>query len=123
MHETSIALGILDIINDRCIAEGYHAIESVRLRIGRAAGIMPEALLFSFDVAKVGTPAENAKLIINSIPLGGMCSACNSEFEVEEAYVLSCPRCGSSSFKIQKGYEMEIVEMDVKDENHTISPD
>ena len=115
MHETSIALGILDIINDRCIAEGYHSVESVRLRVGRAAGIMPEALLFSFDVAKVGTPSENATLIIESIPLGGRCSACNSEFEVEETYVLSCPQCGSSAFKIQKGYEMEIMEMDVKD--------
>lgn len=122
MHETSIALGILDIINDRCIAEGYHSVESVRLRIGRAAGIMPEALLFSFDVAKEGTLAENATLIIDSIPLGGICSECKSEFEVEEAYVLSCPQCGSTAFKIQKGYEMEIVEMDVKEEEHNISP-
>jgi hydrogenase nickel incorporation protein HypA/HybF len=122
MHETSIALGILDIINDRCIAEGYHSIESVRLRIGRAAGIMPEALLFSFDAAKADTLAENAKLIIDSIPLGGMCRECNTEFEVEEAYVLSCPECGSTSFEIVKGYEMEIVEMDVKEKEHTISP-
>jgi hydrogenase nickel incorporation protein HypA/HybF len=122
MHETSIALGILDIINDRCIAEVYHSIESVRLRIGRAAGIMPEALLFSFDVAKEGTLAENAKLIIESIPLGGVCSGCNAEFKVEEAYVLSCPECGSTAFKIQRGYEMEIVEMDVKEEEHNISP-
>ena len=122
MHETSIALGILDIISDRCIAEGYHSIESVRLRIGRAAGIMPEALLFSFDVAKEGTPAENAKMIIDSVPLGGMCSECKSEFEVKEAYVLSCPECGSSAFKIQKGYEMEIVEMDVGDEEQNVSP-
>ncbi|HUO77715.1 MAG TPA: hydrogenase maturation nickel metallochaperone HypA [Thermodesulfovibrionales bacterium] len=122
MHETSIALGILDIISDRCIAEGYHSIESVRLRIGRAAGIMPEALLFSFDVAKEGTLAESAKLIIESVSLGGVCSECNAEFEVEEAYVLSCPECGSAAFKIQRGYEMEIVEMDVKEEKHNISP-
>ncbi|HXX53725.1 MAG TPA: hydrogenase maturation nickel metallochaperone HypA [Thermodesulfovibrionales bacterium] len=121
MHETSIALGILDIINDRCTAEGYQRIESVRLKIGRAAGIMPEALLFSFDVAKMGTPAENAMLIIDNIPLGGVCGECRSEFEVDEAYVLSCPRCGSSAFKIQKGYEMEIAEMDVEDKEHDIS--
>lgn len=122
MHETSIALGILDIINDRCIAEGYHSIESVRLRIGRAAGIMPEALLLSFDAAKEGTPAEKARLIIDTIPLGGVCSECSAEFDVEGAYVLSCPECGSSAFKIQRGYEMDIVEMDVKEEGNNISP-
>jgi hydrogenase nickel incorporation protein HypA/HybF len=121
MHETSIALGILEIINDRCLAEGYHSIESVRLRIGRAAGIMPEALLFSFDAAKEGTPAENAQLIIESIPLGGVCGECKTDFEVQEAYVLNCPECGSASFKIQRGYEMEIVEMDVKEKGRDIS--
>jgi len=70
MHETSIALGILDIINDRCIAEGYHAIESVRLRIGRAAGIMPEALLFSFDVQRWGPPLRMQNSSSTVSPLG-----------------------------------------------------
>ncbi len=114
MHEASIALSILDIINEKCRAEGYSAVESVRLRIGRAAGIMPEALVFTFDIAKEDTPARGANLTIDLIPLGGSCKECGREFEVEDAYVLNCPLCGTSSFKIDKGYEMEIVEMDVK---------
>ena len=113
MHEASIALSILDVIVDRCSTEGYHRIESVRLRIGRAAGIMPEALFFAFDAAKADTPAGEAHLIVDIVPLGGLCSGCGSDFEVEEAYVLECPRCGSNAFKIQRGYEMEIVEMEV----------
>ncbi|HXX58635.1 MAG TPA: hydrogenase maturation nickel metallochaperone HypA [Thermodesulfovibrionales bacterium] len=113
MHEASIALSILDLIVARCKAEGYHTIESVRLRIGRAAGILPEALIFTFNVAKAETPAGEAELIIDTVPLGGLCGACGSEFEVEEAYVLSCPRCGSSAFKILRGYEMEIADMEV----------
>ncbi len=114
MHEASIALSILDVIVDRCINEGYHLIESVRLRIGRAAGIMPEALSFAFEAAKADTPAQQAKLIIEIVPVGGCCSNCGSDFDVEETYVFKCPRCGSSVFKIDRGYEMEIVEMDVK---------
>jgi len=114
MHEASIALSILDIVNERCNAEGYSAVESVRLRIGRAAGIMPEALIFTFDVAKAETPAQTAELIIDVVPLGGYCSGCETEFEVEESYVLSCPLCGSPAFKILKGYEMEIAEMEVQ---------
>lgn len=114
MHEASIALSILDIITGKCSAEGYRIVESVRLRIGRAAGIMPEALHFAFDAAKIDTSAGEAKLFMDIVPLGGFCSGCESDFEVEDAYVLTCPRCGSSAFKIQKGYEMEIVEMEVK---------
>lgn len=114
MHEASIALSILDIITDKCSAEGYSNIKSVRLRIGRAAGIMPEALLFAFDAAKLDTPASGADLCIDIVPLGGSCDGCEREFEVEDSYVLNCPLCGSATFKIKKGYEMEIVEMDVQ---------
>lgn len=114
MHEASIALSILDIASERCSAEGYSVIESVRVRIGRAAGIMPEALAFTFDAAKEDTPARDSKLTIDIVPVGGFCRDCEREFEVEDAYVLNCPLCGSTAFKIEKGYEMEIVEIDVK---------
>ncbi|MGD0884823.1 MAG: hydrogenase maturation nickel metallochaperone HypA [Thermodesulfovibrionales bacterium] len=113
MHEASIALGILDIVVGKCHAEGYRSIDAVRLRIGRAAGIMPEALLFTFDVAKSDSPAREAKLLIDLVPVGGYCSGCERDFEVEGTYVLNCPRCGSLTFQIRKGYEMEIVDMEV----------
>lgn len=113
MHEASIALSILDIIIRQCTAEGYHSVESVRVKIGRAAGIMPEALAFTFEAAKGETLARDARLIIDSIPLGGYCSGCERDFEVEDTYVLACPLCGASSFRIEKGNEMEIVEMEV----------
>lgn len=115
MHEASIALSILDIIVDKCSAEGYKSIESVSIRIGRAAGVMPEALLFTFDVAKFDTPAKDAKLIIDVVAVGGFCSGCGSDFEVEESYVLQCPKCGSVAFKIEKGCEMEVIEMEVNE--------
>jgi hydrogenase nickel incorporation protein HypA/HybF len=113
MHEASIALSILDIVTGKCSAEGYRSVTSVRVKIGRAAGIMPEALLFTFDVAKGETLAANAELIIDMIPLGGTCSACGEVFEVGNHYVLNCPKCGSAEFKIDRGYEMEIADMEV----------
>lgn len=113
MHEASIALGILDIVTERCRTEGFAAVESVRVRIGRAAGIMPEALRFAFDAAKAETIAGEAELQIDLVPLGGVCGECSADFEVEEQYVLNCPRCGSASFTIQRGHEMEISEMEV----------
>ena len=113
MHEASIALSILDIITGKCESEGYRGVESVRLKIGRAAGILPDALFFAFDAAKIDTVAQDAELIIESVPLGGVCTACESDFDVEDTYVLNCPRCGSTTFTIRRGYEMEIVEMEV----------
>ena len=113
MHEASIVLGLLDTLTNRCKEEGYSCIESVRIKIGMASGIMPEAIVFAFEAAKQDTPARDAELFIDMVPMGGSCSDCRNDFEVNEAYVLSCPLCGSHSFRIERGYELDIVEMEV----------
>ena len=113
MHEASIAISLIGTVSDLCQQEGYSAIESVRLKVGRAAGILPDALLFAFDVAKAGTLASNAKLIIEYVALGGFCCDCGSQFESEERYIFSCPDCKSSAIKITRGDEMQIIDMEV----------
>ena len=113
MHEASIALSVLETVSDLCQQEGYNSIESVRLRVGRAAGILPDALLFAFDIAKAGTIASRAELVIEYISLGGVCSDCGSNFASEERYIFACPVCKSSAIKITQGDEMQIIDMEV----------
>jgi len=113
MHEASIVLSLLEMLSDKCRQEGYRSIESVRLKIGMASGIMPEAIVFAFEAAKHDTIARQAELFIDIVPVGGFCSTCGKDFEVDETYVLSCPLCSSLAFKINKGYELDIVEMEV----------
>jgi hydrogenase nickel incorporation protein HypA/HybF len=117
MHEASIALSIIDIVQAKCMEEGCGSIESIRLRIGRAAGILPEALVFAFDASKDTTAAKNAKLVIETVPVGGICKDCKKEFEAPDnaQYVLACPHCGSTSYEITKGREMEIIDMETND--------
>ena len=114
MHEASIALSIIDIVQAKCMEEGCSTVDSIRLRIGRAAGILPEALVFAFDASKDTTVAKNAKLVIETVPVGGTCRDCRKEFEAPEnaRYVLSCPYCGSTSYEITRGREMEILDME-----------
>jgi hydrogenase nickel incorporation protein HypA/HybF len=113
MHEASIAISLIETVSELCQKEGYNSIESVRLKVGRAAGILPDALLFAFDVAKAGTIASQAELLIEYVALGGFCIECGSQFESEERYIFSCPDCKSSAIKITRGDEMQIVDMDV----------
>src|SRR5574341_444934 len=74
MHEASIALSILDIVIRKCQDEGCSSVDSITVRIGKAAGVMPESLHFAFDAAKENTAAGNAKLIIETAPVGGKCN-------------------------------------------------
>jgi hydrogenase nickel insertion protein HypA len=114
MHEASIALSILDIVQSKCREEGCSSVDSIRVRIGKAAGIMTDSLIFAFDSAKDNTVAKNATLSVETVPVGGTCHECKKEFTVEDVqYVFSCPLCGSKSFEITRGREMEIVDMEI----------
>ena len=113
MHEVSIAEGLLSTAVNNCINNGYGRIETVRVRIGKASGVMPEALLFAFDAMKEGTIAAGAYLEIETVPVSGNCSSCCSDFSVEDNYVLCCPVCGGSSFTVHSGRELDITEMEV----------
>jgi hydrogenase nickel incorporation protein HypA/HybF len=113
MHEVSIALNLIGIATDQCIKSGYNRIESINLKIGRASGIMPDALNFAFEAIKNDSIAAGAVLNIEEIPLTGHCDSCDNVFTAEEEYVLSCPACGGTSFKITAGRELDIIDMEV----------
>jgi hydrogenase nickel insertion protein HypA len=114
MHEASIALSILDIVTSKCQEQGCTSVDSITVRIGKAAGVMPESLQFAFGAAKESTPARKAKLVIETVPVGGKCNDCKREFEAPDAsFVVACPLCGSRSFVIDRGREMDIVEIEM----------
>jgi hydrogenase nickel incorporation protein HypA/HybF len=113
MHEVSIAETLIEVAVENCLKQGGKRIDSIRVQVGRATGIMPDALLFAFDAIKIGTIAEKATLTIDEIPVSGTCLNCNKKFEVDEAYVITCPNCGSLSIQIETGRELNIYEMEV----------
>ncbi len=113
MHEASIAASLLEIVSGQCRKSGFSRVESIHLKIGRASGIMADALIFAFDVMKEDSPAKEAVLEIEEVPVSGHCSDCNNTFTTEQEYILSCPRCGGSSFRVTGGREMDVVDMEV----------
>jgi len=113
MHEVSVALRVLEMIEGKCQEAGFQSVESVRVRVGRASGILPEAFSFAFEAVKKDTIAGEAKFVIDIVPLGGLCSRCGNQFTTEKAYILECPACSSTSFKINQGYDLELVELEV----------
>ena len=114
MHESSIAHSILEIIDEQCAEQGCTTVDTLTVRLGKATGVMPESLQFAFDALKDPTKAKNAKLTIEIVPIGGMCKACNKEFDVPDVqFIFACPHCNSNDFEITRGREMEISDMEM----------
>lgn len=114
MHELSIALNILEIAEAACREGGHGRIEKIRVRVGKASGVLTDALQFSFMAAREGTTAEEATLEVEEVPVGGTCSACG-DFSTEEKFVFACPACGGTEFTVTRGSELDIIDLEVED--------
>jgi hydrogenase nickel incorporation protein HypA/HybF len=111
MHELAITENIIAIAEAAARDEGATRITGIKVKIGEFTGVVPEALDFSFSVAKQGTLAENASLEIEFVPLRKRCSACDKISE--GGFDFWCRDC-QIPVEIISGRELQIeyVEME-----------
>jgi hydrogenase nickel incorporation protein HypA/HybF len=93
MHEMSLAMNVMERV-DRCLADfGPGArVARITLEVGRLRAVVPEALRFCFQVVSQETPAEDAQLIIEEIPVRVRCEPCDREWDLERVD-FRCPDC------------------------------
>ena len=68
MHELSIAISLVELACEEKQRRDLPRVQAVRLRLGARAGVVKEALVFSFEVAAAGTCIEGAALRIEETP-------------------------------------------------------
>ena len=108
MHELAIAESVVASVLERT---GDRHVSVVRLRIGRLAGVVPEALEFCFDLATAGTPLEGASLELAEEQGRAHCRTCGTDFEMEDPFLL-CD-CGSADVALLSGRELSVTSVDV----------
>jgi hydrogenase nickel incorporation protein HypA/HybF len=113
MHEMSIAQSLVDILQEEMAKNNASSLKSVKLHIGKLSAIVPEALSFCFEIIVSGTEMEGANLVMEMLPLRGVCLDCERTFEIED-YAFSCPHCHSPNIKTLSGENLSIVEMEVE---------
>ncbi len=114
MHEMSIAMNIVELASAAAHDEGAQTINSIELDIGLLSGVMVESLEFCFEAASRSTPAQGAKLSINTIPGQGKCMACDIEFPVK-TFTDQCPQCQRFLLNISQGKDLRIRAITIAD--------
>lgn len=107
MHELSIALSIVELVEEEARKAGSSVITKVEVEVGTMAGVETEALLFAWDSAKQDTMASQAPLEIHSIRAEAHCLECGHDFPAEHFFV-QCPKCNSFRYHITKGKELRV---------------
>ena len=92
---------------------GRPHIYAVHVRLGPLAGLVPEALEFSFALAIEQTPLARARLVIDEIPIVARCVACNTERTIPSVQSLRCPVCAEPVSDIIHGRELELSALEI----------
>lgn len=104
MHEATLAENILNIALDTARQNHATKIFKVGLTLGELAGVEVEALRMSFDVLKKNSPADDAELVIDRVPISATCNKCGKIFKLER-YNFFCPECDGVLI-LQSGREL-----------------
>ncbi len=114
MHESSMAMSILDIVAEETRKAHAGAVHQVVLCVGELAGIEPVTLTACFDMLSEGTRADGAKLVIKRIPATGKCETCGAVVRRDGGFLLRCPTCAAGSVKLITGRELYVESIEVE---------
>lgn len=119
MHELSIALSIIEGVEEEIARREDARVAAVYLKLGPLSGVVKDALLFSYQVACEGTLLEGSRLEIEEIPVIIYCEACQQERPAVSMQRLCCAVCDSPSADIRRGSELEVFALELIDEHAT----
>lgn len=108
MHEFSIIQSIVDIALETAAAQQVNHISIVEVEVGKASGVIRDAMEFAWEAARKDTLLSNAELKIVEIPLLVRCNTCGTQYEPAEIYEV-CPGCGGVNPEIITGKELRVV--------------
>jgi len=112
MHELSVCRGMLNQAAAIATQHQADAVNRITLRIGPLSGVEPRLLRDAFPVARVGTVAERAELIIEQPPVRVRCLQCGVESACTPNRLL-CSACGDARTQLLSGDELLLVSMEL----------
>ena len=108
MHELAIAESVVASVLEHT---GGRRVAVVRLRVGRLAGVVPDALSFCFDLAATGTSLEGASLELVEEHGRAHCRTCSRDFTLDDP-ILLCG-CGSADVELLSGRDLSVTSVEV----------
>jgi len=111
MHEASMAMSILHIVEDEARKHNVEHINKVRLHVGILVSVEAFALSEAFSVVAEDGIADGAELIVERTPAQAHCNQCNYSFDLSAPFG-SCPSCHGSDLALSGGLECIIFGID-----------
>jgi hydrogenase nickel incorporation protein HypA/HybF len=116
VHELSIALSIVEGVQEEMARRPDSHVAVVHLRLGPLSGVVKDALLFSYELACEGTILASSRLEVEETAIVLYCPVCRKEQPAASMQRLCCSVCDTPSGDIRKGSELEIFALELANE-------
>jgi hydrogenase nickel incorporation protein HypA/HybF len=117
MHELSIAMSLLDVAAEEAHNQGGGRVSAIHLKLGPLSGVVKEALLSAFELAREGSEFDDCRLVIQDVPIVLDCAVCQAHRPAQSIQDICCSVCGTPTMKLVSGRELEMVAMEICDEH------
>lgn len=117
MHELSIVESLLAVIEEEMNKHGKQKLISVKVKHGRLASVIPDAMDMAFTVLTADTRLAGARLDMEELPVTLRCRSCGREFTIEENETpfAPCPYCGEElGHEVISGRELYIEYLELE---------
>jgi hydrogenase nickel incorporation protein HypA/HybF len=114
MHELSIAMSILDLAAEEAARHDDARVTQIHVNLGPLSGVVRAALASAFELARVGSPLEQAELIIQDVPVLLHCPVCATARPAVSAHEIRCARCGTPATEVLSGRDLELVALEIQ---------
>lgn len=108
MHELALCEAIMGSVARYA---GEERLDRVTVRIGHFRQVVPDSLLFSWELLTAGTDLSGCELVIDHVPAVVDCRACGQRTTLQ-APILLCQGCDSSDVALVSGEEFLISSVD-----------
>ena len=113
MHELAICQSLMNQVMSIADERNAQSVSSIIVAVGLLSGVEAPLLKTAFTISSAGTIAENAKLIIDEIPIRVKCNKCQSESDVSPNKLL-CTQCGDWQTTLISGDELILMSVDLE---------
>jgi len=113
MHELSIAQSIIEIVEEKTKSNMNKKVKLVHLKVGRLSNILLDSLNFGFETLIQDTNLNDAKLVIEEVPVVIACNDCGINSEVK-GLSFFCPECKSNKIKMISGDELFVTKIELE---------
>lgn len=113
MHELSVCQSLLSQVEGIARERNAQAVTSITIGVGALSGVEAQLLQNAYPIASAGTIAEQAQLIIESLPVRIRCNQCGSESDAQPNK-LTCKNCGNWQTTLISGDELMLMSVELE---------